>query len=627
MLVTPGRNRGQPSLGEPSRVGRLRDQSPGASSIDSFDTGFTTPARGRGHGHNGNHGAGACSRHSTVRSTVATRHSRDPRPVGERTFASQCARNVVEFLGMRAYSKSISHDKFMKDPSTKEFFDIFRFLISQIDPQLELEGKLDDEVPAIMRRLKYPVEVNRSKLQAICGPNTWPQLLAVLDWLVALIKASDEVVDPTLACHTDVDDVENLSGENRVLRSLQENYVQYLGGKDDRSDEDRLRQIYQERKDACRAEIGRLQAQHARIECQTHEFRSEHDRLLELQSGPRNLQIEADRLRGLLQSKEAQVQHTEDEDATLEAEGNSLRIDLEDRQAEEQSLSQQVDRQTHSKKDIERLKCERDQIRQMLHESRQDGEKIEQHVWELGISEKRLEENIGRLARRVNETVEASLSKQAARNDGDDKNEFLIHVDLAESINILGAKDFSRQQGRIEALIQTSKDSTQSEELARHELSDKQRLAQEELSERERETRRKQVRLEQLGRMREEYKAWSAKELDDVEQMAAASEDAVHAAAIGGAVASSVRDAAEIDKLRLTVSELHGRNADETNEEVALVERDIECISKQKLQVCSELGTYAESVEHLLESVEKVLQESDTQHGLRSRQARNLGGS
>ena len=33
---------------------------------------------------------------------------------------------------------------------------------------------MEDEVPAIMRRLKYPVEVNRSKLQAISGPNTWP---------------------------------------------------------------------------------------------------------------------------------------------------------------------------------------------------------------------------------------------------------------------------------------------------------------------------------------------------------------------------------------------------------------------------------------------------------------------
>jgi len=262
----------------------------------------------------------------------------------------------------------------------------------------------------------------------------------------------------------------------------------------------------------------------------------------------------------------------------------------------------------------------------MLHESRQDGEKVEQDVWELGISEKRFEENIGRLVRRVNETVEALLSKQTAHND-DEKSQFLIHLDLAEPINTLGAKHFSREQARVEALIQTSKDSTQSEELARHELSDEQRLAQEELSERERETRRKQVRLEQLGRMREEYKVWSAKELDDVEQMAAASEDAVHAAAIGGAAASSVRDAAEIDKLRLVLSELRGLTTDEANEEGARVQRDIECISKRKLQVCGELGTYAESVERLLESVEKALQDSGTQHGLRQRPTGSLGGS
>ena len=37
--------------------------------------------------------------------------------------------------------------KLLKDPSTKEFFDIFKFLIALLDPQMEVEGKIEDEVP------------------------------------------------------------------------------------------------------------------------------------------------------------------------------------------------------------------------------------------------------------------------------------------------------------------------------------------------------------------------------------------------------------------------------------------------------------------------------------------------
>merc|ERR1719265_596049 len=100
----------------------------------------------------------------SVRGNPAGRSSRDPRPVGDKGYAAQCARSVVDFLAARGFPRTVSFEKFLREPMTKDFFEIFKFLIAQLDPQLEMDGKIEDELPQIMRRLKCPVEVNRSKL-------------------------------------------------------------------------------------------------------------------------------------------------------------------------------------------------------------------------------------------------------------------------------------------------------------------------------------------------------------------------------------------------------------------------------------------------------------------------------
>lgn len=85
-----------------------------------------------------------------------------------------------------------------------------------------------------MRRLKYPVEVNRSKLQAISGPNTWPQLLAVLDWLVMLVHLSEDLVTPLAECQFSIVETgDRDDGDHHLLRTLHENYTQFLVGKDE----------------------------------------------------------------------------------------------------------------------------------------------------------------------------------------------------------------------------------------------------------------------------------------------------------------------------------------------------------------------------------------------------------
>jgi SMC interacting uncharacterized protein involved in chromosome segregation len=495
---------------------------------------------------------------------------------------------------------------------TKEFFDIFKFLIAQLDPQFEIDGKIEDEVPIIMRRLRYPVEVNRSKLQSICGPNTWPQLLAVLDWLIALIQVNDSLIGPVAECKLGLFNSDSdCESDHHLLRTLHENYLQFLSGQDDSSVEERLKQIYEDRIIAVQSEVDRLQEQMGSMETQVQDYRAEHDRLLEVQAAPRQLELEADRLRGIIQAQDARAQRAEEESVRIEVEDQALLKDIEDLEGKTGQLQEQVASQAYSKKDIERLKYERAHLRRMLEDLKIDTEKADQKIWELGIEESRLEECISRTDRYVNDKAEAVESVLVAV-DGPSVQELVCRIDLTEPTDALAALHFSELAGRMDKAAEAHVESRRLEEVAIHEVGEEQRVAQEELCEKDKEIRRLKTRLEQLTRMREEYRVWNDADLDEARQTAEAAEDAVRAASISTA-APSLRDVAEVDDLRLHLSELKSRCEGDRVFMEEKIRREQELCHVHQQSVQKEIRLAAESITQLREDVDKRVKDVGTE--------------
>eukprot|EP00930_Biecheleria_cincta_P061118 TRINITY_DN4668_c0_g1_i1.p1 TRINITY_DN4668_c0_g1~~TRINITY_DN4668_c0_g1_i1.p1 ORF type:complete len:578 (+),score=151.12 TRINITY_DN4668_c0_g1_i1:51-1736(+) len=540
----------RPALGEPSRVQKLRAQSPGAASVGSGDDAPGTTAQRKR----------ATSRGRGTDTGLAARHSRDPRPIGDRAFAAQCARNVVEFLASRGYSKTLSHEKLLKDPSTGEFYEVFRFLIAQLDPQLQVEGKMEDEVPAIMKRLKYPVEVNRSKLQAISGPNTWPQLLAVLDWLVTLVHINDDFVEPLAECQLGMGDPVHDAGDHHVLRSLHENYLSFLSGKDDSGDDERLRMIYTERIEALKLEIERLENQRSKMNQQLQDFHDEHERLRELQKAPAQLEVEADRLRGIIQVQEHKVQTIEDEIESKEAEKQMRQKEIEELQAKCAQLAEQVENQAHSKLDVDRLHAERHHLRQVFKDLKSEGEKTGREVWELGMEENRRVEEIGRLLRQVNDTAESL--RQTLDSDETDMFNIHSHVDVSETTDVLAALKFDERRNRAQEITAQHAEICGHEEQAAHNVLKDMRILQEQLREKHRENQHLKNRLEQVTSHHQAWRDYSIAELDDALRTAECTEDAVQEMSMRNA-APSLRDAAEVDKLQLALETLQAQGVQE----------------------------------------------------------------
>jgi SMC interacting uncharacterized protein involved in chromosome segregation len=484
---------------------------------------------------------------------------------------------------MRGFGRTIPLEKFLREPMTKDFFDIFKFLISQLDPQLEFEGKMEDEIPLIMRRLRYPVEVNRSKLQSICGPNTWPQLLAVLDWLIALIEVNDALIQPIADCKLGLVDDDG-EADHFMLETLHESYLQFLNGKDDHSVEERLRQVYEERLSGVQSEVDRLQDNLTGMDAQLCEFRSEHQRLLDTQAAPKQLEVEADRLRGTIQAQDARVQRMEEDTEAVEAEERTALAEIDDLQAQVRQLQEQVESQAYSKQDINRLKCERSHLRGVLKDLKTEAEKAEQSGWELGIEESRLQETISRTIRYINDKGEEGFKASDSMDE----------------------VDFEEPMKALDATLHSHQEAIQEEEAATHEVTEAQKAAQEELCEREKEVPRLRSRLEQVTRMREEYRVWSEGQLDDARGTAEEAEDAVQVASINTAAPTS-RDLAEVDELKLRLSELSSQRKEARVAMEDRLRQEQNVREQHQQSVRKEMQLALDSMEQLREDVEQKL--------------------
>lgn len=117
--------------------------------------------------------------------------TRDTRPVRNPQFQTTCRENIEHFCRAQRCPIPIN-DRVLHSPTQKDFFNIFRWLISEfLDPYYPWVAKNPtDDIIAILKDLRYPGLDNISKtaLGAPGSGTNWGTLLAMLNWVVELAK-------------------------------------------------------------------------------------------------------------------------------------------------------------------------------------------------------------------------------------------------------------------------------------------------------------------------------------------------------------------------------------------------------------------------------------------------------
>lgn len=127
----------------------------------------------------------------------------------DKGFQAECTMKLSEFLLEHGYANKCTSKELLR-MSSKDFEQIFQFLVSFLDRTFSITGKMEDSVLLWLKRLGYPFTLSKSMLMGI--GSRLPQALAILMWLY-----------DTVVYYTEVDIIDHLfrkpasSGNDDVL--------------------------------------------------------------------------------------------------------------------------------------------------------------------------------------------------------------------------------------------------------------------------------------------------------------------------------------------------------------------------------------------------------------------------
>lgn len=115
------------------------------------------------------------------------------RSVQDPEFKNAAMKTLLHYLTSHGYGHKIEPKNIQK-PSVRDFSNIVVFLFQQVDRNISMKGKFEDDVVSIFKQLKYQHNISKQNLAAPGTPHTWPTLLATLHWLVDLLIYCDHSV-------------------------------------------------------------------------------------------------------------------------------------------------------------------------------------------------------------------------------------------------------------------------------------------------------------------------------------------------------------------------------------------------------------------------------------------------
>ncbi|KAF2738101.1 hypothetical protein EJ04DRAFT_459937 [Polyplosphaeria fusca] len=304
----------------------------------------------------------------------------DPRRLKDASTRAQMAQELMEYLTHNNFEMESKHSlsqKSMTSPTQKDFNCMFQWLYHRIDPSYRFQKSIDQEVPALLKQLRYPFEKSIMKSQiAAVGGNNWSTFLGLLHWMMQLARMMDafEAGNYDDACFDAGYDV---SGDRIIFDFLSDAYRTWLSAEDEDDDEDAQARLVAPHVETMAARFEQANAQHhEQVNLLEAEYKYLQDQIEELsKSGPRITKLEEqikileeDRVKfeSYNTSMEVKVKKYTDRCTFLDKSIEETEAELEAAERERQALQDIVDGRGMTISDIDRMATEKERLETSL---------------------------------------------------------------------------------------------------------------------------------------------------------------------------------------------------------------------------------------------------------------------
>lgn len=320
---------------------------------------------------------------------------RDPRPLREAAYRARIGQELMEYMTKNNFELEMKHalsPNVMKSPTQKDFNFMFQWLYHRIDPNHRFQKNIDQEVPPILKQLRYPFErsITKSQIAAVGGQN-WYTFLGLLHWMMQLAEmldgyANNQYDDACMEAGVDV------SGDHIIFEFLSRGYRDWLAMDEDQGDEDAERVLaphveamakaFEKSNTKYTSELEMLEAENQRLLKEIADLEKNTPDPATLDSHFKIMEEDKAKFEDYNFKADQKLEKQDHRIQLLQDELDKMNGELKEAEDERRELQKAVDALGISMQDIDRMTSEREWLQKGLSSASQRLEEVKKKVAE-----------------------------------------------------------------------------------------------------------------------------------------------------------------------------------------------------------------------------------------------------
>lgn len=340
---------------------------------------------------------------------------RDPRPLRDRSYQARIGQELLDYLAQNNFEMEMNYSlspNVMKSPTQKDFVYMFQWMYHRIDPSYRFMKNIDQEVPPLLKQLRYPYErsITKSQIAAVGGQN-WYTFLGILHWMMQLAQmleaySSNRYEEACAEAGVDV------TGDHIIFDFLSKAYRDWLDMDDDIGDEEAekvlaphvqmMAEAFEGSNSKYQQELQMLESENQRLQREVEELEKNTPDPALLDS---NYQImEEDRIK-FEEYNTLAMQRSEKYESRIQVlreELEKMMQELHEAEDERRGLQKVVDDQGIGMADIDRMTSERERLQKGIESASQRLDEVKKKVSEKEVEASRKLDDLERTVDRYN---------------------------------------------------------------------------------------------------------------------------------------------------------------------------------------------------------------------------------
>lgn len=318
---------------------------------------------------------------------------KDPRPLKDRAFQARIGQELMEYMTQNNFELEMKHvlsPNVMKSPTQKDFNYMFQWLYHRIDPSHRFQKNIDQEVPPILKQLRYPFErsITKSQIAAVGGQN-WSTFLGLLYWMMQLAQMLDGFVARRYD-HACLDAGVDVGGDHIIFDFLSSAYRDWLAMDEDIGDEDAekvlaphvasMAQAFDRSNGRYTSELEMLEAENARLLKEIADLEKSTPDPAVLDDHFKIMEEDKVKFEDYNHLAVQRSQKYENRIQVLQEELEKLNDELKEADEERRGLQKSVDALGISMQDIDRMTSEKERLQKGIESASQRLDEIKKKV-------------------------------------------------------------------------------------------------------------------------------------------------------------------------------------------------------------------------------------------------------